>query len=136
MELFGEHIVTIGALYNIVEIRIYKSIPTPIQWIAFIDNLKMAINNIKTRNIHFGFVIDINKLGLISINYIKEYIKIIESEHVLFEDKLLCSCIINKNVFFIKKFMRIIYVYYKTKKEIIFIESNPEDIFSKKILEI
>ena len=53
----------------ILEFVVRHSIPTPLQWIIAIDEVKQHLQNLKEANINFGFLFDIQKIGLVSLNH-------------------------------------------------------------------
>ena len=99
----------------IVQFVINNSIPTSLQWIIALDDIKKCLNELKTANIKFGFVFDIRKVGFVSLNYIKEFTKLMENYGPLLEENLYGTSAIAEGII-IKYLFDAINTFYKTKK--------------------
>jgi hypothetical protein len=99
----------------ILEFVVRHSIPTPLQWIIAIDEVKQHLQNLKEANINFGFLFDIQKIGLVSLNHMKEFTDIMASNGPLLEEKLYASGAIATGSI-IKYLFDAINRFYKTKK--------------------
>ena len=119
----------------IMEITINHALPTQLQWTFALEDLKSNLENVKNSNIRFGFIFDITKIGLISMVYIKEFIRVIECYTELLESKLYGTSAIAQGSI-IKHIFDLINLFYKTKKPLkivdnredalLFIESNKD----------
>jgi len=99
----------------ILEFVVRHSIPTSLQWIIAIDEVKQNLQHLKELNINFGFLFDIQKIGLISLNHMKEFTDIMSSNGPLLEEKLYASGAIAKGSI-IKYMFDAINRFYETKK--------------------
>jgi hypothetical protein len=99
----------------IMEITINHSTPTQLQWNFAKEELKDNLINITESNKKFGFIFDITRVGLISMNYIKEFITILEDNSNMLETKLYGTSAIAEGVI-IKYIFDLINMFYKTKK--------------------
>ena len=111
----------------ILEFVVNHSIPTPLQWIIAVDELKQHLNNLNNAGINFGFLFDIQKIGLIPLNYIKEITDIMSSNGVLLESKLYASGAIAQGSI-IKYMFEAINRFYKTKKPLNILGTRKEAI--------
>jgi len=111
----------------ILEFKVRHSMPTPLQWIIAIDEVKQNIKNLQEANINFGFLFDIQKIGLIPLNYMKEFTEIMSSNSVLLEEKLYASGAIAQGSI-IKYIFEAINRFYKTKKPLNILGTREEAI--------
>lgn len=110
---------------NIILIKfvVNHPLPTPLQWIIFIEELKKLMEEIK--NIKFGFLFNICNLGLLPYNNIKEFTDLMASNAPLLEDNLYASSAIAEGSV-IKYIFTIVKTVYKTKKPLTIV-NNLED---------
>lgn len=99
----------------ILEFKVRHSMPTPLQWIIAIDEVKQNLQNLQNAGINFGFLFDIQKIGLVPLNYMKEFTEIMASNGPLLEEKLYASGAIAQGSI-IKYIFEAINRFYKTKK--------------------
>ena len=98
---------------NIVKFVVNHPLPTSLQWIIFIEDLKNLMQEIK--NIKFGFLFNICNLGLIPYSNIKEFTDFMSSNGPLLENNLYGSSAIAEGSV-IKYIFSIVKTVYKTKK--------------------
>jgi hypothetical protein len=101
--------------------------PTPLQWIIAIDEVKQQLVNLQEAKINFGFLFDIQKIGLIPLNYMKEFTEIMTSNSVVLEEKLYASGAIAQGSI-IKYIFEAINRFYKTKKPLNILGTREEAI--------
>jgi hypothetical protein len=109
----------------IMEIMINHALPTQLQWTFALEDLKSNLDNVKNSNIRFGFIFDITKIGLISMGYIKEFIRVIESYTELLESKLYATSAVAQGSI-IKHIFDLINLFYKTKKPLKIVDNRDE----------
>jgi len=111
----------------ILEFKVKHSVPTPLQWIIAINELKQQLVFLEEANINFGFLFDIQKIGLISLNYMKEFTEIMSSNSKLLEEKLYASGAIAQGSI-IKYIFEAVNRFYKTKKPLNILATREEAI--------
>ena len=109
----------------IMEIMINHALPTQLQWTFALEDLKSNLENVKKSNIRFGFIFDITKIGLISMAYIKEFIRVIECYTELLESKLYATSAVAQGSI-IKHIFDLINLFYKTKKPLKIVDNRDE----------
>jgi len=109
----------------ILEFKVKHSIPTPLQWIIAINELKQQLVFLNDAKINFGFLFDIQKIGLIPLNYMKEFTEIMELNSELLESKLYASGAIAQGSI-IKYIFEAINRFYKTKKPLNILATREE----------
>ncbi len=108
-----------------VEFVVKHSLPTTLQWTFFIEELKNLmdqLNNVKTR---FFFVFDVREVGLLSIDYVKEFTSIMVVNRQMLEERLYASAAIAQGSI-IKGIFEIINLLYKTKKPLSIVKDIDE----------
>ena len=111
----------------ILEFKVRHSMPTPLQWIIAINELKQQLVFLNDAKINFGFLFDIQKIGLIPLNYMKEFTEIMSSNSELLEEKLYASGAIAQGAI-IKYIFEAINRFYKTKKPLNILGTREEAI--------
>ena len=109
----------------IMEITINHALPTQLQWTFALEDLKSNLDNVKNSNIRFGFIFDITKIGLISMTYIKEFIRVIECYTELLESKLYATSAVAQGSI-IKHIFDLINLFYKTKKPLKIVDNREQ----------
>jgi len=109
----------------ILEFKVRHSMPTPLQWIIAIDEVKQHLKTLENAKINFGFIFDIQKIGLIPLNYMKEFTEIMTSNSILLEEKLYASGAIAQGSI-IKYIFEAINRFYKTKKPLNILATREE----------
>jgi hypothetical protein len=101
------------------------SVPTSLQWLVSINELKSALEELKMTGVKFGFLFDVQKLGIISLTYMKEFTDIMASNGPLLESNLYATAAVSKGSL-IKYLFDAINMLYKTKKPLKLVD-NTED---------
>jgi len=109
----------------ILEFKVRHSMPTSLQWIIAIDEVKQHLKNLEEAKINFGFLFDIQKIGLVPLNYMKEFTEIMTSNSDLLEEKLYASGAIATGSI-IKYIFEAINRFYKTKKPLNILATREE----------
>jgi hypothetical protein len=115
----------------IMELTVNHAVPTQLQWNFAVEDLKLNIENVRAAGIQFGFIFNITKIGLINMAYIKEFIKIMEVNHVLLESKLYGSAAIAQGSI-IKYIFDLINMFYKTKKPLKIVNNKDDALLFMK----
>jgi hypothetical protein len=120
IEKFGEFTQILTKDYRILYFKVDIAYPGPLQWTFFMNELNENLNVLKKLDCRFAFVLDLNKIGLISSNYILEFVNVLKSESELLESRLIASSIIYEGSL-INKLFEIVKYFYETKKPIEFV---------------
>ncbi len=106
-----------------------KDVPTSLQWRMTIDDIRENLDSIKTENGLFGFIMDVRKIGIISLSQIQEFVKLLENYGPLLEDKLIATSVYTNSGSIIDVLFAIVKRFYKTKKPLKFVY-NLDDAFA------
>ena len=98
-----------------VDFVVKHSFPTALQWTFFMEELKNLLDQMNTVETRFFFVFDVREIGLISIDYIREFTNLMTKHSILLERKLIANAAIAQGSI-IKHIFEIINLLYKTKK--------------------
>ena len=120
IEKFVEFTQVINKDYRILFFEVKSAYPTPLQWSFLINEFNENIRVLKQLDCKFAFVFDVKLVGLISTEYILEFINLLKSVGVFLESKLISTSVIYEGVL-INKMFEIIKLFYKTKKPIEFV---------------
>lgn len=91
------------------------SFPTALQWTFFMEELKNLLEQLKKVDTLFFFIFDVKEIGLISIDYIREFTNLMTLNSRLLECNLIANAAIAQGSI-IKHIFEIINLLYKTKK--------------------
>jgi hypothetical protein len=91
------------------------SFPTALQWTFFMEELKNLLEQLKKVDTLFFFIFDVKEIGLISIDYIREFTNLMTLNSRLLEYNLIANAAIAQGTI-IKNIFEIINLLYKTKK--------------------
>ena len=120
IEKFVEFTQVINKDYRILFFEVKTPYPTPLQWSFLINEFNENIRVLKQLDCKFAFVLDVKLVGLISTEYILEFINLLKSVGVFLESKLISTSVIYEGIL-INKMFEIIKLFYKTKKPIEFV---------------
>ena len=123
-------------IYNIV---VEESLPTHLQFVFTLEEMRENLEKIKAQKIKFAFIMDVRKLGMLSINYLQDFSKLLESYSAMFESYLVASSIFTTENSILGFLFGIVKRFYKTKKPLKFVYSMEEaythiDEFNGKII--
>jgi len=124
IEKFVEITQIIHKDYRILYFDVKTAHPTPLQWKFCINEFIEHLNVLKHLNCNFAFVMNVKLIGIISSEYIMNFINTLITNQYLLEDKLIATSVIYEGSL-ISKLFEIIKIFYKTKKPIEFV-SNME----------
>ena len=127
VEKFVEFTQVINKDYRILFFEVKSAYPTPLQWSFLINEFNENIRVLKQLDCKFAFVLDVKLVGLISTEYILEFINLLKSVGVFLESKLISTSVIYEGVL-INKMFEIIKLFYKTKKPIEFVSDMKKTV--------
>ena len=109
----------------IVEFVVNHALPTQLQMNFLLEDLKASLDMLTKSNIHFGFYIDIRKIGFISYEHIKLITAVLESNYLLLEKHLYASAVITEGdvIKYIFEFVKLVY---RTKKPLDFFKTSED----------
>ena len=117
---FVDYTQVINNDYRILYFDVKTSHPTPLQWTFVINEFNENIRVLKKLDCKIAFVLNLKLIGLLSTEYILEFIKILESLAPYIEAKLIATSVIYEGIL-INKMFDLIKMFYKTKKPIEFV---------------
>ena len=109
----------------LLEFVVNHSVPTSLQWLVVVNELKQALEELRNSNVNFGFLFDVQKLGIVSLSYMKEFTDIMSSNGPLLESNLYATAAVSKGSL-LKYLFDAINMLYKTKKPLKIVD-NRED---------
>jgi hypothetical protein len=109
----------------LVEFVINHAAPTSLQWLVAVNEIKEALEELNRCGVKFGFLFDVQKLGIMSITYMKEFTEIMVVNGPLLEANLYATAAVSKGSL-IKYLFDAINMLYKTKKPLKIVD-NRED---------
>jgi hypothetical protein len=123
-------------IYHIV---VQDSLPTHLQFVFTLEEMRDNLEQIKEKKVKFAFIMDVRKLGMLSVSYLQEFSKLLESYSVMFETYLVASSIFTTENSILGFLFSIVKRFYKTKKPLKFVYSLEEaythiDEFNGKII--
>lgn len=115
-----------SVIFNLI---VQKDSPTHLQWRFAIEDIQFHLEQRKNDSRTFGFVMDLRNIGLLPINYIQEFVKLLESYSLLLEEKLIATSIYAKEGSIIDLLFGLVKRFYRTKKPLKFVY-NLEDAYA------
>lgn len=106
--------------YRILLLEVKCPTPTPLQWTFVVNEIKENFRVLNNLNCNFALVLDVKLVGMISTEYILDFINILKEHGDLLESKLIATSVIYEGVL-INKMFEIIKIFYKTKKPLEFV---------------
>jgi hypothetical protein len=119
IEKFVDYTQIINKDYRILLFEVKFPYPTPLQWTFVINEFNENIRVLKNLECKFAFILDVKIIGMISTEYILEFINLLKFNTDLLESKLISTSVIYEGVL-INKMFDIIKLFYKTKKPLEF----------------
>ena len=108
-----------------VDFVVKHSIPTSLQWTFVMEELKSLLKQLSTVDTRFIFIFDVREIGLISIDYIKDFTQVMTQNSKLLESNLIANAAIAQGSI-IKNIFDIINLLYKTKKPLSVVKDMDE----------
>jgi hypothetical protein len=106
--------------YRILLFDVKCPTPTPLQWTFVVNEVKENFRVLKNLNCEFALILDVKLVGMISTEYILDFINILKEHGDLLESKLIATSVIYEGAL-INKMFEIIKIFYKTKKPLEFV---------------
>jgi len=124
---------------TIFMITVLKDLPTPLQWQFTIESFREEFERVKHEHNKFAFIMDVRKIGRISIAQIKEFVNLLESFTSILQEYLVATSILTTKNSILAVLFDIMKTFYNTKKPLMFvydISSAYEhiDSFEKRII--
>jgi hypothetical protein len=119
IEKFVDYTQILNKDYRILLFDVKLPHPTPLQWTFVINEFNENIRVLKNLGCKFAFILNVKIIGMISTEYIMEFINLLKSNTELLESKLISTSVIYEGVL-INKMFDIIKLFYKTKKPLEF----------------
>jgi hypothetical protein len=106
---------------TIFMITVLRELPTPLQWQFTIESFRDEFARVKNEHNKFAFIMDVRKIGRISIAQIKEFVNLLESFTVVLQEYLVASSILTTKNSILAILFDIMKTFYKTKKPLLFV---------------
>jgi alpha-N-acetylglucosamine transferase len=106
---------------TIFMITVLKELPTPLQWQFTIESFREEFSRVKNEHNKFAFIMDVRKIGRISIAQIKEFVNLLESYTFVLQDYLVATSILTTKNSILAILFDIMKTFYKTKKPLLFV---------------
>lgn len=106
---------------TIFMITVLRELPTPLQWQFTIESFREEFARVKNEHNKFAFIMDVRKIGRISIAQIKEFVNLLESFTVVLQEYLVASSILTTKNSILAILFDIMKTFYKTKKPLLFV---------------
>lgn len=119
IEKFVDYTQILNKDYRILLFDVKCPYPTPLQWTFVINEFNENIRVLKNLECKFAFILNVKIIGMISTEYIMEFINLLKSNAELLESKLISTSVIYDGIL-INKMFDIIKLFYKTKKPLEF----------------
>lgn len=119
IEKFVEYTQVLNEDYRILLFDVKIPKPSPLQWTFVINEFNENLKVLKELNCKFAFILNVKLIGLISTDYVIEFINLLKKSGELLESKLIATSVIYEGVL-ISKMFEIIKMFYKTQKPIKF----------------
>ena len=107
--------------YRILYFDIKCPYPTPLQWKFFINELIENIDLIKELKCKFALIFEAKLVGIVSTDYVLEFVNVLLTNRELLETKLIATSVIYEGSL-INALFEILKFFYKTKKPIEFVK--------------
>jgi hypothetical protein len=106
---------------TIFMITVLRELPTPLQWQFTMESFREEFDRVKHEHNKFAFIMDVRKIGRISIAQIKEFVNLLESFTVVLQEYLVASSILTTKNSILAVLFEIMKTFYKTKKPLLFV---------------
>jgi hypothetical protein len=87
VEKFVEFTQILNKDYRILLFDVKCAHPTPLQWTFIVNEFKENLRVLNDLNCKFAFVLDVKLIGIISTEYILEFINILKYSYINFYSK-------------------------------------------------
>jgi len=107
--------------YDIFFIVVNHPLPTPLQWVFTMEEVKEGLERCKAKGKRFAFIMDVRQLGMLSLKHTKEFVYLMESYSELFMASLIGSSIYSHKNSILDLLFSIVKQFYNTKKPLSFV---------------
>jgi len=121
IEKFVEFTQVVNNDYRILYFDIKLPYPSPLQWNFFVNELKENLKVIIELKCKFAFIFEAKLVGIVSTEYVMEFVRILLENRQLLETKLISTSVIYEGSL-INALFEILKLFYKTKKPIEFVK--------------
>jgi len=112
--------------YDIFFIVVNRPLPTPLQWVFTMEEVREGLERCKAKGKRFAFIMDVRILGMLSIKHTKEFVYMMESYTDLFMDCLIGSSILSHKNSILDMLFMIVKQFYNTKKPLKFVYTKED----------
>jgi hypothetical protein len=112
--------------YDIFFIVVNHPLPTPLQWVFTMEEVKEGLERCKAKGKRFAFIMDVRQLGMLSLKHTKEFVYLMESYSDLFMASLIGSAIFSHKNSILDLLFSIVKQFYNTKKPLKFVYTKPD----------
>lgn len=102
-------------------VTVLKDLPTPLQWQFTIESFREELERFKNGRDKFAFIMDVRKIGRLSIAQIKEFVYLLESYSGVLQEYLIASSIFTTKNSILATLFEIMKTFYRTKKPLKFV---------------
>jgi len=106
---------------TIFMVTVLRELPTPLQWNFTIESFREELERVNKEHNKFAFIMDVTKIGRISISQIKEFVNLLESYTRVLQEYLVASSILTTKNSILAVLFDIMKTFYKTKKPLMFV---------------
>jgi hypothetical protein len=115
--------------YDIFYIVVNHSLPTLLQWVFTMEEVKEGLEKCKVKGKRFAFIMDVRQLGMLSIKHTKEFVALMESYGDMFVGLLIGSSVFSHKNSILDMLFTIVKQFYNTKKPLKFLYTK-EDTYT------
>jgi hypothetical protein len=115
--------------YDIFYIVVNHPLPTPLQWVFTMEEVREGLERCKVKGKRFAFIMDVRQLGMLSIKNTKEFVYMMESYSDLFMSCLVASSVFSHKNSILDMLFGIVKQFYNTKKPLKFVYTK-EDTYT------
>lgn len=112
--------------YDIFYIVVNHPLPTPLQWVFTMEEVKEGLERCKVKGKRFAFIMDVRQLGMLSLKYTKEFVNLMESYGFMFVDYLISSSVFSHKNSILDMLFTIVKQFYNTKKPLKFVYTKED----------
>ena len=112
--------------YDIFYIVVNHPLPTPLQWVFTMEEVKEGLERCKVKGKRFAFIMDVRQLGMLSLKHTKEFVHLMESYGDMFVDLLISSSVFSHKNSILDMLFTIVKQFYNTKKPLKFVYTKPD----------
>ena len=112
--------------YDIFFIVVNHPLPTPLQWVFTMEEVRDGLERCKKKGKRFAFIMDVRKLGMLSIKNTREFVGLMESFGEMFMSLLIGSSVYSYKNSILDMLFTIVKQFYNTKKPLKFVYTHED----------